>query len=301
MKQVSASVCIAMLTACTSSHVLDESRAKTLIRQAPQTESFQLLVNNFLPAMARSTNADRGPATVTLTRLVEAKLVARKVDVVTYPKISGTWVSQRQSALAGGMAPQSLNMVLQTVGETNGISGYCVYRWGTSPPWAGGDTGQVRGTITPDGSVELTSACYSEGGAQSRYQYSENGTSATLRSLNGGEPGKMESPWILSGTVSGKVEVKWYEYSFAPEVQIIRDNQGVHVASGRYEVGEVANLRLATETQAVANFAWQGQLNQLGSILLDGTLAPGAKPSGNGTAEFAKKPDGTWMLVKVSF
>jgi hypothetical protein len=258
-------------------------------------------VNNFLPAMARSTNADRGAANRTLSRLVEAKLVTKKVDVVTYPRISGTWVSQRQSALSGGTVPQSLNMVLQMVGDTNAISGYCVYRWGTSAPWAGGDTGQVHGTVTPDGSVGFTNACYSEGGVQNRYQLDETETTVILRSLKGGVQGKMESPWILSGRASGKLEVKWYEYSFAPEVQIIRDNQGVRVTSGRYEVGEVSNLRLATETQAVANFSWQGQLNQLGSILLDGTLAPGAKPSGNGTAEFAKKPDGTWTLVKVSF
>src|SRR5207302_8419790 len=103
-------------------------------------------------------------------------------------------------------------MQLEMVGNTNVITGSCEYSWvgGLRPNGLAGGSrlSQANGTVTPDSSVVFTNVCYSERGVQDRYQYSENGTTATLRSTKRGEPGKIDSPWILSGTASGKqVEV----------------------------------------------------------------------------------------------
>ena len=195
--------------------------------------------------------------------------------------------------------PESMVMQLQTDSDTNTVSGSCAYDWGAglgNPNGnvsGGGVREQVGGTIAPDGSVVFYHTCFSEGGVQDRYQYSESGKSAILQSVT---PNAW-IPWMLAGTASGNVETKYYEYSFSPDVQITRSNQGLRVLAGRYEIGEVTNLRLVTETEASANFAWHAQLNQLGGILLEGA----GIPTGTGAAEFAKKPDGSWVIVKLSF
>jgi hypothetical protein len=97
----------------------------------------------------------------------------------------------------------------------------------------------------------------------------------------------------FTGTASGqRVELRWYEYTFSPEVQTSAGRQVIEVAAGRLQVGEVSNLQLVNETHAVANFAWQAQLNKLGQIMLGDV-----KPSGTSSVQFAKKPDGTWVLT----
>jgi predicted secreted protein len=63
--------------------------------------------------------------------------------------------------------------------------------------------------------------------------------------------------------------------------------------AGEVKVGEVTDLQLATETNAVAHFAWELKPNKVGKIL---TSNNGDK--GTGEVEFGKKPDGTWFVEK---
>lgn len=281
-----------------ATNVLDESRARVLIGQAPQMQSLKIPWDRVAPVMARSTNADKGATDHTLNRLIKANLVRQSLSVLSYPRISGTWANPTENK--PGYLYATMTMQLQMDENTNVVTGSCVYNWG------GNDSPRrekVTGTVSPDGSVAFTDVCWSQGGTQYQYQYSENGTTAYLQStnnVNGYYP-----YWKLTGTASGKVEVKWYVYTFTPEVKIASSGQrvlveggrylgGRYVEGGRYLVGDVSNLRLVTETMASANFAWQAQLNLLGNILLDG-----ARPSGTGTAVFAKKPDGTWVLLRL--
>lgn len=262
--------------------VLDENRAKALIGQAPQMKTLQIPWENIAPLMARSTSADTG---TTLGRLIEANLVRQTVSVLTYPSITGTWASPPGFRI--------MTMQLHMDENSNVITGRCEFKWGEGLDHpmgknGGGTRGNVTGTVTPDGSVVFTDVCWSEGGTQDKYQYSESGTTAYLRSV---EDTSYLPAWKLTGTASGKVGVKWYEYTFTPAVTITKSGQRVLVEGGRYLIGDVSNLRLVTETMASANFTWQAQLNLLGSILSGGT-----RPSGNGNAQFAKKPDGSWVL-----
>jgi hypothetical protein len=267
-----------------ATNVLDERRARVLIGQAPQMQSLQIPWERFAPVIARSANADRG---TTLSRLIEANLVRQTVSVLTYPKISGTWASPSPEGFRSMMTMQ-----LQMDENTDVVTGTCEFKWGPASGGSGSIRGKVTGAVSPDGSIVFTDVCWSEGGMQYQYQYSENGTTAYLQSTNNANG--YYPYWKLTGTASGKVEVKWYVYTFTPKVQITSSGQRVLVEGGRYIIGDVSNLRLVTETMASAKFAWQAQLNLLGNILLDG-----ARPSGTRTAVFAKKPNGTWVLLRL--
>lgn len=273
-------------------NVLDESRARVLIGQAPQMRSLQIPWDSIAPVMARSTNADKGTTDHTLSRLLKANLVKQSVSVLTYPRILGTWANLTENK-PGHMYDATMTMQLHMDENSNVVTGSCEYKQVTQLLRNDdGIRGKVTGTVSPDGSVAFTEVCWSLGGEQRQYQYSEDGTTAYLQSTdnaNGYYP-----YWKLTGTASGKTQVKWYEYTFTPEVRTTPIDQHVNIEGGRYLVGDVSNLRLVTETMASANFAWQVQLNLLGNILFDG-----ARPSGTGTAVFAKKPDGTWVLLKL--
>ena len=150
----------------------------------------------------------------------------------------------------------------------------------------------MLGRIDPNGLVHLLRSFYClPGYDDTEFLYEEEGATAYLRQKG------VKDPWVITGPASGqRVELKWYEYAFSSEVrkvQVSTSRDTLYLAGGRFEIGEVSNLQLVIGERAVANFAWQASLDKLGHIMLGE-----AKPNGNGTAEFAKKPDGSWVLVR---
>ena len=316
------------LSACTSSKVLNESRAKALIGEALQKASYMTSAGSITPLMSRSTNDYRattvsaGPGH-TLKRLIEEKLVTQKVETVNHPKVSGTFVSRwfyntyayswrsNQSQRLHFRTEFSLttDSVKQDLVHVTGKHGKSIGppSWDLIPGSGWIELVPMIGRVDPDGSVHLPSATWIgsltsvppgppiEGDLN--FQYREEGATAYLQETRQDQLlcADCYSPTgrrTFAGTASGKkVEVKWYEYTFSPEVQTSAGRQGIEVAAGRFQVGEVSNLQLVNDTHAVANFAWDAQLNKIGQIML-----ADVKPSGTSTAQFAKKPDGTWVI-----
>jgi hypothetical protein len=104
--------------------------------------------------------------------------------------------------------------------------------------------------------------------------------------------------------------MKWYTYSLTPEgyKQIEQTRNSMELRAGKFKIGEVTNLRLVTDTVAVANFAWEASLNDLGKTLFQyaqdelrsRNLPTNDVPKGVGEAQFAKKPDGSWIISSAN-
>lgn len=119
-------------------------------------------------------------------------------------------------------------------------------------------------------------------------------------------PIMVASRLLEKGYVTEEIEngdVRWYTYSFGPKLRqlMIKMNSGAGpfslasvdgVKAGTYKVEQISDLQLVIETAATASFDWNVQLNEIGEML----LSRGNKPAGKGKVEFAKKPDGSWIV-----
>jgi hypothetical protein len=271
-------------------YVLNESSAKALIQESTQTASYMASPRGILPLMSRSMNdyktmtADRSSWASVLGYLIKEKVVTQRTYVESYPNLAGTW--------AATQGYDKYTMELQQAAGSNLITGTCEQQNNL----IGSVKSSVDGMVEPNGLVKLEPNSRVSFGhylpyclgtvRELHYQYSEQGTSAFLQQLDWGN-------LLLTGTASGKVTVTTYEYTFSPEVR----TSSTEVELGRYQVGEVSNLLLDGETRAHATFAWRVALNRIGLIM----VGAGSQPTGNGSAWFAKKPDGTWVLVKLNF
>jgi len=286
------------LSACTSSKVLNESRAKALIGEALQQQVYNISAASITSLMSRSTTDYRATTVTTgpafaLKRLIEEKLVTQKIEVLNYPKISGTFVLHVQTKSGDWLTTTDSTINIGMVPATNSLYGSQLTIKTSKAYFGGGtsrDTDTFKGTVDPNGRVYLTLPRYTNGfrnGEGIEFLYREEGKTAYLDQKGDQGIG------TFTGTASGqRVELRWYEYTFSPEVQTSAGRQVIEVAAGRLQVGEVSNLQLVNETHAVANFAWQAQLNKLGQIMLGDV-----KPSGTSSVQFAKNPDGTWVLT----
>jgi hypothetical protein len=312
MRGILVSGLAASLLGCAGKPVLNEANAKTQIEAALRTESYMASINALSALMSRSTTDYKitrttdGTAT-TLSRLIAAGFVQQTVHTDRYPVISGTWdgsescpksneymqrpVAERIQILAASDTTVcQINrdrLQLQTLANSNNITGTGVAMYGGRPL---GDPNSISGTVGPDGVVRFTVQGYWNGVAnQGTYTYAEAKGKAYLVSNGDGGPGVIHPTMLYVGTPSNQsTELKSYEYSFVPSVRL---GAGT-VVTGQYSVGAISNLRLELETQASANFEWRVSLDSLGRIL----VSEGA-PSGIGTAQFVKKPDGTWVLA----
>lgn len=291
MKVLIVFAAIGLLSACSRSSVLDEARARALVVATPQVQIFQMSVNELLPIMEPSRDARRPETNQVLRRLLDAKLVEERTTLETYPNLSGLWVYKPTESR---WTPKSFE--LHQAEGSNEITGKCD---------AGGWISTLKGTVDTEGRVELIPLVRLQMGsdpshyispgergeclgrmAEIDYRYSQEGTEGHLQQTSWGDD-------LFLGKLAGNTSVKLYSYTFSPRVTVA----GHTVSAGRYEVGQVSDLILATETRATGNFAWIAKLDQLGEILLDGL----ATPSGSGTAQFAKKPDGNWVVTNLRF
>lgn len=264
--------------------LLDEGRARWLIARAVQTQGFWAPPGNIVNLMSRSmldySSRKANPTPIfpeqelvmqRLTNLIKEKLVIQRTYVETYPDLSGDWEGSENGYYF-------YKMHLEQAPGTNRVSGTCEQKFGGNV-----FTGALQGTVDASGRATLTplnrDSCIGRMG-EIDYQYTEQGTTASIQQTSWGHV-------VFSGRPAAKMTVTTYDCAFSPEVRI----SSGQILYGRYEVGEVSNLLLNGETRAEASFGWRVSLNKLGSLML------GQQPTGSGTAAFAKKPDGTWVLV----
>lgn len=284
--------------------VLNEDSAKSRIQDAQRSERYLVSFAAIAPLFSQSTTdyragaSDSGPAFI-MKRLIDGGIVRQDVRVESYPVISGSWTGGDTCVTRNNWNDPSerldfilknrntscfsvpLTMQLQTVANSNRITGT------SNRTSIAAYADAVTGTVTPKGEVTFD-RLDGPTSAKGSWTYIERGQRAYLVNM---------WDYLFSGTASGRTtEVKTFNYAIIPNAEGssgLLDSPSTGKAEvGMFEVGAVSNLLLTTETRASANFAWQVTLDKLGHILLGDVT-----PSGIGRADFAKKPDGTWVLV----
>ncbi len=295
-------VIVALLTggcSSTSTKNLTEDSARNLIRGYihDQKQDFTVQLTAVLPTMRRTVQdyasfSDAGVGlNAVLKRLLEHKLVVQHSDVVSYRRISGTF-SHRDNLSAAGQ--QIFDYTVESVPGSNELTGKWVY---TDTYRGTRQTGSLKGTIGADDKVTLVAGEFTQ-----PYAYVEEGGVAHLR-RSSCLAGEICATDLVGKPTGQKVEVKWYEYSLSPEFQkrismtpaSSFSPQQASASGGGFEISDVSGLRLITDTEATAAFAWHVALNDVGHAL----LGDDAKPTGTGSATFAKKPDGTWFVDHI--
>jgi len=295
---------LALLTGCgsTSTKNLTEDSARNLIRGyiRDQKQTFTVQLTAVLPEMKRtsrdytsSSTSESAGLDAVLKRLLDHKLVAQHSNTVSYRQISGTF-SHRDNLDAGGQ--RIFDYTIEPVPGTNALTGNWVY---TDTYRGTRQNGSLKGTIGPDDKVDLLAGEFTQ-----QYAYVEEGGVAHLR-RSSCSAGEICATDLVGKPAGRKVEVKWYEYSLSPEFQkrisitpaSSFSAQQAFASGGGFEIDDVSGLRLITETEAAAAFAWHVQLNDVGHAL----LGDDAKPAGTGSTAFAKKPDGTWFVDHLGY
>jgi len=278
------------LGACAAAAVkeLNEASARVLVRDASKQEGYLISLAEIQRVMVRTmkdytaSTAPNGPEFI-LRRLIEEKLVAQRADIVSYPKISGTFKATQNQGV--------YEFVLETGPDSNVVHGTSSEQ---SQNMSRPSLTPVRTTVDVNGLFRI---------GQDSWLYQERDGTAQLLDQD-----RFGARRNYTGPASAqKVQMKWYEYAFTLEMQkqivhepkgpfrptgLFGEIKGDFVQGGSFEVGEVTGLQLMLETRAVANVTWKLLPNNLGRIFLGDE-----KPSGKGKVQFAKKPDGTWVVV----
>lgn len=285
-----AAVAFAVVSVGGCSRPLDESRAKALIETSVDKIYFAS-IDRLVPLMSPSTTdysaGSAGGAAAIIRQLIANGLVTQTATETTYPNPSGSWAFDESQY--GGTVIESYRLELQISPGSNAITGSGEHwKHGSGVGSAGSIgyndrpyRGTVTGTVTQDGTVTLETDgdIFNCCGRRASFQYSQNGETAFLRS----------DRLSYTGTARPRITLKRYEYAFTPKLEISPSG----VAAGQIEIRSVSDLLLTVDTRATAHFGWTVTLNDVGRILLAGDV-----PGGTGTAEFAKKPDGTWILAE---
>lgn len=208
-----------------------------------------------------------------MKKLLDKGVIVAQVETVTYPKISAH-LSKRDSCMGGGSTTQTMS--LDTLPSSNEFSGLIVFTYCNGTV----ERQPFKGTVRPDGSFDFPGRGF-EFTAGWHGHYSESDGSVVVNDYAGSAP------------AGQKVEVRWYQYSFAPDVEkrIVQSDSGSAIAGGDISVKELSELRLVAETEATCRFSWFAPLNSTAAAILATD-----KESGTGSASFSKKPDGSWSV-----
>jgi hypothetical protein len=303
----------------TSTKELTESSARALIEGFYANNYYPINVAPLVPLFAQTridykTVDDKFGLGKDMRLFLERGLIEQHTETLSYPNISGIFTGEIH--FAGAMRYEPENIIynqynLQMNADSNSFSGTLTISHqegrsadGTIAPGPIEVTGvnKVTGTVQPDGSVSIEGGNLGANG-----KYTEQGTVASL-TLPG--PYYQGAEWHLVGKATGRTEMKWYTYSLTPEgyKQIEQTRNSMELRAGKFKIGEVTNLRLVTDTVAVANFAWEASLNDLGKTLFQyaqdelrsRNLPTNDVPKGVGEAQFAKKPDGSWIISSAN-
>lgn len=278
-------VTLALLSGCgssVSSHKqLNESSARDLIKDRLKKEPYKIRADNISRLLGRTlkdyknSNAENDQE-ATVKRLLDKGFVLQAVETASYPKISGTFTSQNN--YMGYWTVYDLEVLPNSntlTGDSYRILSLDTPK-GASPWW-------VKGSVEPDGKLKLnTSGSYEEAA------YVEEGSAAYIDFRGGSSYGRYKG-----SATRKKVDVNWYTYSWSPDLQkrLTRAGDRVYVIGGDFEVGDVTNLRLVTDTEATAKFSWGASLDDVGKL-----FTPNQPPRGVADVDFGKKPDGTWFV-----
>lgn len=286
---------VLLTTACSSSKELNEKSARTLVKQQYAKVHYSIPVSIVAPLMTRvpvsygsvvekleSKQVKENVAVYIVKRLLDSKLVVEQVGTVSYPNIHGKF---RKDCCFN---PEDFDEYdLSMVPDTNHITGV---RHQQCQSCSNMSQSKAEGTITESGLVTLPNG---------RFQYKEEGDTAHLMDTD------RFNVTNYKGSVGGPmVAVKWYSYSFSPELKAqIEKTQmptfgGFGSAEqdtfngGGYDIGDVSDLQLGiTPTMATASFAWTASLNRLGKLFYEDDV-----PKGKGRVTFVRKPDETWVI-----
>ncbi len=293
---------------CVTTKTLTEANARILIQEFMRAHKQNPLVQiGALPQLMKRTLVDYTlyPATGNqwnniLKRLLDHKFVIQHLDVISYPKISGTFAfSPKPGVSANGTTVGIIEYRLESVPASNKLIGTRneTWTWTNTHAVASTNTEKVEGTFGADNKISLVWGL----GYSPEYTYIEENGKAIIRSS---VPCCYQCPICVTdyvGKPTGqKIETRWYWYEFNPEFQkqfILGVDQQPYVPVGTYQIGAVSDLRLTTGTSAEAKFKWNSTLNDAGRVLYGND----AKLAGEGGATFVKKPDGTWFVDRVWF
>jgi hypothetical protein len=259
---------------------LNELSARELIKSRLTEETYKIPVDGVSELFARTLTDYRTLTAPTgrqaeLKRLLDKGLVLQTAGIASYPRISGTFKYRSQVG-----NEQMREYHIEMLPNSNFFTGEFVVTY-CCPESS--NRSRARGTVRPDGTME-----FQEGGWYGYNRtYREEGSAAYLIF-----PGQQ-----YEGTATGRrVDLRSYTYSWSPgfQKQLVRSQNATFLPGGRFEVGEVSGLRLVTDTEATAKFAWKASLNDLGKLFFASQA-----PAGASEATFGKKPDGTWFVDRL--
>lgn len=280
---------------CAATKNLTEGTARDLIRDYARTQKLAPVISlNPAVLLQRGTKIDynallpTGPNGI-LRRMMDHKYLVQTSHVVSYPKISGTFSyigpkDRKVIRSAFTTIDEDYEYSLQSVPGTNQLTG-------TMRHIPTNHKNNVTGTIGLDNKVQLNGT---------NRVYIEEGGKAILRASG---PGCYQCPIVVTdfvGRATGeKITMTLYDYSFSPEfMKLVTGSRPLSVVSGSYELGDVTNLLLSTETRAEASFTYKSIPNDVARILLDEGAVTQTR---SGVVRFAKKPDGTWVVETCTF
>ncbi|HTU48044.1 MAG TPA: hypothetical protein VMF91_23495 [Bryobacteraceae bacterium] len=279
------------IAGCTSSKELNERTARTLLKEWYAKVHYPIPVSIIAPLMTRvpasygsvmeslqAKQVKENVAVYIVKRLTDAKLVTERVDTVMYPNIHGRFRSDNRYDYD--------EYDLTMVADSNRISGT---RYQQCQNCANQHQSKVNGIVNENGLVTLPNG---------RFRYKEDGAVAYLLDTD------RFNVTNYKGTTAGPpVAVKWYSYSFSPELQSqiektqvptfgFGSNTEDTLNGGSYQIGQVSDLQLGmSPTVASASFAWTVDLNKIGKLFFGSEV-----PAGKGRVTFVRKPDETWAI-----
>jgi hypothetical protein len=266
---------------------LDERSAGNLIKDRLSKERYQIRADHINKFLIRSLVDYKAanPETAeeaTIKTLLDKGFVSQTVETLSYPQISGTFVSQGQ--YGGVWTVYDLEMRP----NSNIFTGDSYRANSHDSPTKPADTWWVQGSVEPNGSIKLNTS-----GTLENAGYVEEGGDGYIDFKGSSSWGRYKGP-----ATRKKININSYTYAWSPDfLQKLTSREGniLYVNGGTFEVGEVSELRLLTETVATAKFAWKASLNDTGRI-----FSPKEIPGGTGEVSFGKKPDGTWFVDQIS-
>jgi hypothetical protein len=281
---------------CGSDKELTEASGRRLLATKTQEDAYRIDIDWIRPLFAKSrtdykTFNGEGPGAV-FKKLIEHGWVAQSVETHDFPDVSGVFVG------TGSGNGRVFDMKYDVHPDENAYSfgGTASWKWSprTEPSITEGTSaGPFVAVLKSDGSFD---AHFTNVYGNWVGKYTEDGAAAYIDMPEGG----FTQQYHLVGKSTGKrFNVNWYQYEWTPEGRkhLAIGSFGVTAGfGGKFKIGELSELRLDSDTQAVAVFTWEVTLDEFGQVLVGSKTA-----QGKGTVQFGKKPDGTWFPTGNSY
>lgn len=275
-----------------STKSLDESSAKEMVQRKLSREKANIPIYRIFGECIPTTRTDfstlaSSDRLFVCRKLMEAGFLDKHPQTRYYPLVAGTFAAKTPNGTDEfdlHIAPNSKSSccALMIVGTYTSIG-----RWGRNP------LSDVTGRVDPTGKVELdihpASGLIIFPSSQTG-TYIENGDKAYLKmNANGLEE-------YVGKATKQKFELQWYTYAWNPAFYstFSSEQENAEVPIGQYQVEEVSDLKLVSDTEASCAYTFTVRPNRFGAVVW--SLVPTRLRTRSGEAEFAKRPDGKWFL-----